>query len=96
MGMVKNYLLELICLCSDQEFGQDAVEWAIINEHIKLKYRLEEDLRLIMGEPGKPETGIYSTLVCAYQAHLQQNTATLVDSYQPLLEEINRSVPLAA
>ena len=96
MGMVKNYLLKLICLCSDQQFGQDAVEWAIINEHIKLSYHLEADLRLIMGEPGKPDTGAYSTIVCAFQLHVQQNLESLVESYQPLLEELNRSIPLAA
>src|SRR5436309_5571807 len=57
MGMMKNYMLELLHRCSDQQLGQDAVEWAVVSGRIRLSYNLEADLRLIMGEPGKPETG---------------------------------------
>src|ERR1035438_9483696 len=45
MGMMKNYLMELLHLCSDQQFGQDAVEWAIVNGHLQLTYDLQHDLR---------------------------------------------------
>lgn len=51
MGMMKHYLQTLICLCSDEQFGQDAVEWAILAGRVKLSYELDADLRLIMGEP---------------------------------------------
>jgi hypothetical protein len=91
MGMLKKYLLELICLCSEHSFGQDAVEWAILNGRIKLTYHLDQDLRLIMGEPGRPETGAYSDIIEAYQAQVQQNAVALVESYGPLLDEINRA-----
>ncbi len=95
MGMMKNYLLKLPHLCSDERFGQEAVEWAIVSGHIKLTYSLERDLRLIMGEPGKPETGLYSSLIEAYQREVRRNQELLTDSYQPLLEELLRAVPLA-
>jgi hypothetical protein len=95
MGMMKNYLLELLHLCSDQQFGQDAVEWAIVNGHLQLTYDLQHDLRMIMGEPGNPDNGAYSTLIIAYQLHVQHNCELLVESYQPVLEELNRTIPLA-
>ena len=38
MGMMKKYLLNLLTLCSDEQFGQDAVEWAIMNGNIHLTY----------------------------------------------------------
>jgi len=96
MGMMKKYLLNLLTLCSDEQFGQDAVEWAIMNGNIHLTYTLQEDLRLIMGEPGKPETGQYDAIVEAYRRVLQQHYNSLVQSYRPLLEELNRSNPVAA
>jgi hypothetical protein len=95
MGMMKQYLLNLLSLCSDQQFGQDAVEWAIVSGRLKLTYDLESDLCLIMGQPGQPETGQYSALVETYQRVAQQNQELLLESYQPLLEELNRSLPLA-
>lgn len=70
--MIKQYLLELLCLCSDRQFGQEAIEWAILTGKIKLSYDLERDLRLIMGAPGKPETGMYPELIELYQAVMRQ------------------------
>ena len=67
MGMLKHYVLELVCLCSDQQFGQDAVDWAVTTGFIRLAYNREQDLRLIMGEPGKPETGKYAEIIEAYR-----------------------------
>jgi hypothetical protein len=67
MGMTKNYIVELLHLCSDHHLGQDAVEWGIMSGQIKLTYEKERDLRLIMGEPGRPETGKYSELIEAYR-----------------------------
>ncbi len=92
---MKNYLLDLLCSCSDQQFGQDAVEWAIVTGFVRLTYDREKDLRLIMGEPGKPETGSYPEIVEAYQRVVQKNYEDLIESYHPLLEELNRVLPLA-
>jgi len=94
MGMMKKYLLNLLTLCSDEQFGQDAVEWAIMNGNIHLTYTLQEDLRLIMGEPGKPETGQYDQIVEHYRRTCRAHEEALWQSYQPLLEELNRSVPV--
>jgi hypothetical protein len=96
MGMVKNYLLELLHLCSDDQLGQDALEWAMVSGHLALTYNLQKDLRLIMGEPGKPETGKFPDVLEAYQRMVQQNNEALIESYQPFLEEILRPVPLAS
>jgi len=71
--MIKQYLLELLHLCSDQQFGQDAVEWAILTGRIRLTFDKERDLRLIMGEPGNPEGGRYSDIVEAYQRIISQD-----------------------
>jgi hypothetical protein len=67
MGMLKHYILELVHLCSDETFGQDAVEWAIRTGLIRLTYRKHEDLRVIVGEPGKPDSGRYSEILEAYR-----------------------------
>lgn len=67
MGAMKNYLLTILHLCSDQQFGQDAVEWAISTGRVTLSYNLDQDLRTIMGEPGKPETGMYCEITEAYR-----------------------------
>jgi hypothetical protein len=95
MGMMKKYVGNLICLCSDERLGQDAVEWAIVSGHITLTYNLSQDLRTIMGEPGKPETGKFPDLLEHYQRMVQQNNELLIESYQPLLEELLRPIPLA-
>jgi hypothetical protein len=91
MGMMKNYLLDLLHLCSDEQFGQDAVEWAIMSGLVRLTFDREQDLRAIMGQPGKPETGRYSEFVEAYQHVVRQNCGALVESYKPLLESALRS-----
>jgi hypothetical protein len=67
MGMMKNYLLNLMTACSDEKFGQDAVEWAIMTGRIHLTYDFQTDLRMIMGEPGKPETGQYDHICEAWR-----------------------------
>lgn len=75
MGMTKNYLLKILENCSDQKFGQDAVEWAIVSGHVTLTGNLQTDLRAILGEPGKPQTGRYDEFcekwrrVCAAPNH---------------------------
>jgi len=85
MGMMKRYLENVVGLCSEEQFGQDAVEWAIQTGMVKLTYNLDADLRTIMGEPGLPETGQYSAIVEAYQAHCRAeewHKDMLADMYQ--------------
>jgi hypothetical protein len=79
---MKEYLLKLLELCSDENFGQEAVEYAILNGHLQLTYDLPTDLRIIMGEPGRPETGCYDQLCAQYRAITRQPTQTLVGLYQ--------------
>jgi hypothetical protein len=88
MGMMKNYLLTLLHQCSEHQFGQDAIEWGIASGFVKLTYDLETDLRLIMGEPGQPETGCYSELVEAFQRLIRQDWES---GDEELLEEILRT-----
>jgi len=93
---MKHYLNHLVCLCSDEKFGQDAVEHAITTGAIQLSYDLDTDLRVIVGEPGRPETGRYDEFCAAYRAACAANEAVLLDTYlqSGLLEEILRPVPL--
>lgn len=48
MGMMKNYLLKLLEQCSEEQFGQDAIEWAIFSRLVPLTYDLDRDSREIM------------------------------------------------
>jgi len=47
MGSMKNYLLTLLEQCSEEKFGQDAVEAAIVNGALPLTYNLTTDLHTI-------------------------------------------------
>ncbi len=46
--MMKNYLLELLHQCSVENFGQDAIEWAIVSGLVHLTYDLDRDIHEIM------------------------------------------------
>jgi hypothetical protein len=48
MGMMKNYVLTLLQQCSEEQFGQDAIEWAIDAGLVRLSYELDADVRSIM------------------------------------------------
>jgi hypothetical protein len=48
MGMMKNYLLTLLQQCSEEQFGQDAIEWALGTGLVRLSYELDADVRSIM------------------------------------------------
>ena len=48
MGMMKNYLLSLLLQCSEEQFGQDAIEWAIVTGLVRLSYEVDNDVRSIM------------------------------------------------
>jgi hypothetical protein len=97
MGCTKNYLLTLLQLCSEEKFGQDAIEYALVAGALRPTYDLETDLRAIMGEPGKPETGRYDEFVVAYQRQCREHGDALVDLYHAsgLMEEILRPIPLS-
>ena len=46
--MMKQYLLKLLHQCSEEQFGQDAIEWALVSGRVRLTYDLESDTRAIM------------------------------------------------
>ncbi|HZR21211.1 MAG TPA: hypothetical protein VFE51_28275 [Verrucomicrobiae bacterium] len=46
--MMKNYLLKLLEQCSEEQFGQDAIEWAINTGLVRLTYQPDADVRSIM------------------------------------------------
>jgi len=48
MGMMKNYLIKLLEQCSEEKFGQDAVEWAVASGLVQLTYDMERDVRQTM------------------------------------------------
>jgi len=50
MGTMKNYLLTVLENCSEENFGQDAVEWAIATGRIVLTYNLPTDLHQIFDQ----------------------------------------------
>jgi hypothetical protein len=79
---MKDYLLKLLELCSDENFGQEAVEYAIFSGQLKLTCDLQTDLQTIMGEPRRPETGCYDRLCAAYRAITRQHTETLTGLYE--------------
>jgi hypothetical protein len=88
MGMIKNYLLQLLANCSDQQFGQDAVEWAILHGRVKLTGNLEADLHAIMGPSGHPEAGLYDQLIEEYQAVSRYATDRLLSGQNQLLTNL--------
>jgi hypothetical protein len=64
MGMMKNYLLQLLEQCSEEQFGQDAIEWAIVTGLVRLTYDLERDVRETMSR--------YDEIIEAYRRALAQ------------------------
>ena len=90
MGCIKHYVGNLVCLCSDERFGQEAVETAIFNGRVLLTYKLEQDLELIMGPASLPakEPRLYDQLVEEYQAEVRRNLQALTPTYAPILEQL--------
>jgi hypothetical protein len=64
MGMVKNYLLNLLQQCSEEKFGQDAIEWAVVSGLVPLTYDLEGDIRETMSR--------YDEIIEGYRRSLAQ------------------------
>ena len=50
MGAMKNYLLTLLQQCSEENFGQEAVEHAVFSGALLLTYNLETDLHQIFDQ----------------------------------------------
>ena len=50
MAAIKQYLLTLLQNCSDEPFGQDAVEHAIMTGKLQLTYNMETDLHQIFDQ----------------------------------------------
>jgi hypothetical protein len=66
MGMMKNYRLGLLQQCSEEKFGQDAIEWAIVSGFVKLSYDLDHDIHQTMSR--------YDDIIDAYRVALAQET----------------------
>jgi hypothetical protein len=65
MGMMKNYLLNLLQQCSEEKFGQDAIEWAIVSGRVRLTYDLDRDIRETMSR--------YDEIIEGYRAAQAQD-----------------------
>jgi len=65
MGMMKNYLLNLLQQCSEEKFGQDAIEWGVVSGLLPLTYNLERDVRESMSR--------YDEIIEAYRRSLAQS-----------------------
>jgi hypothetical protein len=66
MGMMKQYLLKLLHQCSEEKFGQDVIEWAIVSGLVHLTYHLESDIREVMSR--------YDEIIEAYRRSQAQAT----------------------
>ena len=96
---MKNYLLTVLEKCSDESFGQEAIEWAIVSGHVKLTYDLDADVRAIMGSVPDGQAGEtnYDRIIEAYRRTTAEHGEALVELYHAsgLMEEILRPVPIA-
>jgi hypothetical protein len=88
MAQIKNYLLDLLHHCSEEHFGQESIEWALVENKIILTYHLETDVAAIMPR--------YSEFIEAYQAKTREHGEALMAVYEAsgLLEEILRPQPI--
>ena len=81
MGTMKNYLLRLLQNCSEEQFGQDAIEWAITTGLIHLSYQLDTDARAIMSR--------YDEIIEAYRESRSRSTEESLPPPAPM----ERAVP---
>ena len=63
MGQYKQYLLQIQEACSEEMFGQEAVEWACISGWVTLTGDLDTDIKAVMGEGGVN----YDAIITAYR-----------------------------
>ena len=69
------YINKLASLCSPHSFGANAVEWFILTGQVQLCWNdIEHDLRVIMGQPGQPDTGLYDRICEEYQSFCRRVT----------------------
>jgi len=66
-----HYLNRLCTTCCEHQFGQDAIEWAVLSGWITLTYILDLDMALLMDAA----TGDYDRICAAYHAHCRQMEA---------------------
>jgi len=76
MGMMKNYLLTLLQQCSEEQFGQDVIDWAVTTGLVHLSYDLDTDIRSIMYR--------YDDLIEAYRRSRAQATHDLRQAAAPM------------
>jgi hypothetical protein len=81
MGMTKNYLLKVLELCSEEKFGQDAIEWAIVSGLVPLSYDLDQDIREIMSR--------YDQIIEGYRQSMARPTHQSLNRHAPM----KRAVP---
>ena len=76
MGMMKNYLLRLLAQCSEERFGQHAIEWAIVTGLLRLTYDLDRDVRESMSR--------YDEIIEAYRRSLAQAKVEVSKLHAPM------------
>jgi hypothetical protein len=81
MGMMKNYLLNLLQQCSEEQFGQDAIEWAVLSGRVRLTYDLERDVRECMSR--------YDEIIVGYRRSLAETALGPATLHAPM----QRAVP---
>jgi hypothetical protein len=81
MGMMKNYLLNLLHQCSVEKFGQDAIEWGIVSGMVQLTYNSDRDIHQIMSR--------YDEIIGAYRLSAAQAARELTNERAPM----ERAVP---
>ncbi len=82
MGMMKNYLLSLLHQCSEEKFGQDAIEWAVVSGLVRLTYDLDRDIREVMPK--------YDEIIEGYRLSLPQATYRPPDQRAPMKRAVTR------
>ena len=82
MGMMKNYLLTLLQQCSEEQFGQDAIEWAIAAGLVRLAYEQDADVRSIMSR--------YDEIIEAYRRSKTQAKEELRKAAAPMKRAVPR------
>jgi hypothetical protein len=101
MGMMKNYLLTLLEHCSEEQFGQDAIEHAIVTGALELTYNLPTDTHQIFdwhsaccaapprGEisPGDDHPGICRH--CGNHATFSQRYDEFCEAWRAARNEVN-------
>ncbi|HTB82244.1 MAG TPA: hypothetical protein VK742_01195 [Candidatus Sulfotelmatobacter sp.] len=91
---MKNYMLNLLQQCSEENFGQEVVEHAVVSNLLKLTYNLETDLHTIFDQrsiccdarPRNPKeelkdhTGICGC--CGKETAFEQNYDRYIKAYR--------------